>query len=102
MNPQFASNSFNNWETYSNMKQAKDKMEMLVGMIKHISNEMDSHKMIDKMFQVSERSERALRKTRNIYIRANANIIYTRSPLAPLKMRAISLRSLGADVEEHP
>jgi len=48
----FASNAIRTWETFSRMKNAKDRMEMLIGMIKHISNEMDSHKMIDKMFQM--------------------------------------------------
>jgi len=28
-------------------------MEMLVGMIKHISNELDANEVIDKMFQMS-------------------------------------------------
>jgi len=37
----FASNAIRTWETFSNMKHAKDRMEMLIGMIKHISNEMD-------------------------------------------------------------
>ena len=37
----FASNAIRTWEAFSEMKHAKDRMEMLIGMIKHISNEMD-------------------------------------------------------------
>ncbi|GMI41268.1 hypothetical protein TeGR_g9907, partial [Tetraparma gracilis] len=48
---QFSSNAFKNWSAIDAARHAKDRMEMLIGMIKHISNELDANEVIDKMFQ---------------------------------------------------
>ncbi|GMI13067.1 hypothetical protein TrLO_g3117 [Triparma laevis f. longispina] len=49
----FASNAFKAWESIHAAQNAKQRMETLVGMIKHISNETDTNMVIDKMFQMS-------------------------------------------------
>eukprot|EP00518_Triparma_eleuthera_P018329 CAMPEP_0197560118 /NCGR_PEP_ID=MMETSP1320-20131121/22514_1 /TAXON_ID=91990 /ORGANISM="Bolidomonas sp., Strain RCC2347" /LENGTH=1008 /DNA_ID=CAMNT_0043121641 /DNA_START=116 /DNA_END=3139 /DNA_ORIENTATION=+ len=49
----FASNAFKAWESIYAAQHAKQRMETLVGMIKHISNETDTNMVIDKMFQMS-------------------------------------------------
>ena len=51
----FASNAFKAWESIYAAQHAKQRMETLVGMIKHISNETDTNMVIDKMFQMSRR-----------------------------------------------
>jgi len=48
-----ASNAFKTWESIYEAQHAKQRMETLVGMIKHISNETDTNMVIDKMFQMS-------------------------------------------------
>lgn len=49
----FASNALKTWDSIYEARHAKHRMENLIGMIKHISNETDSHIVIDRMFQMS-------------------------------------------------